>query len=174
MGRDEPRSGIWPEAESIQNRMGRKILRCGGSVTTEAFRGDLGWETMRGRRTARRLAWWGKLVKMKADRWARKIYEFERGQCRRHRGTRNWCSYTRDLMTQTSLTEYWRQQRPVKGNEMGREATVITEVSMITGIVETTVYPPHRTEWKSVVWKASNESGVGQWKPDPSLTFTDS
>ena len=161
---DEPRSGIWPEAESIQSRMGRKILRCGGSVTTEALRGDLGWETMRGRRIARRLVWWGKLVKMPPDRWARKIYEFEREQCRRLPATRNWCSYTRDLLIQTRLTECWRRQRPVKANEMGREAKVVTEVSMISGNVETTVYPPHRTEWRTVVWKAVHVHEQREWR----------
>jgi len=57
-------------------------------------------------------------------------------------------------MMDVGLVECWNQQRAVKATEMGREATVVTEVSTISGVEETTVYPPHRTEWKVVVRKA--------------------
>ena len=57
-------------------------------------------------------------------------------------------------MMDVGLAECWNQQRAVKATEMGKEATVVTEVSTISGVEETTVYPPHRTEWKVVVRKA--------------------
>jgi hypothetical protein len=47
---------------------------------------------------------------------------------------------------------------------MGREAKVVTEVSMISGNVETTVYPPHRTEWRTVVWKAVHVHEQREWR----------
>jgi hypothetical protein len=137
---DEPGSGKWQEAERIQNKMGRKILRCGATTTTEAIRGDLGWISLRGRRWSRRINWWGRVVNMKRTRWVRKIYEFERRQCEQDPNMRNWCSYTRDVMAAVGLAECWRQQRAVKADEMGLTARVVTEISSISGEMETTVY----------------------------------
>ena len=41
------RTQKWHVAGSreIQKKMARKILRCGTTTTTEALRGDLGWQT---------------------------------------------------------------------------------------------------------------------------------
>ena len=55
---DEPRIGDsreWREAETVMNKMGGKLLRCSPRTSTEAVRGDLGWETMSGRRMSRRV-----------------------------------------------------------------------------------------------------------------------
>ena len=40
---------LWPEAEQIQRRMGKMILRCGEKMTNEVVLGELGWWSMKGR-----------------------------------------------------------------------------------------------------------------------------
>jgi hypothetical protein len=76
---------------------------------------------------------------------------------------RNWCSYTRDVMAAVGLAECWRQQRAVKADEMGLTARVVTKISSISGEMETTVYPPHRTDWKVVARKATRTYEQRKW-----------
>ena len=102
------------------NKMGGKLLRCSPRTSTEAVRGDLGWETMSGRRMSRRISWWGKVVQMKRDRWVRRIYDFERAQLDRDPNTQNWCNLTKDWMYAVGLGECWVMQRPVKPTEAQR------------------------------------------------------
>jgi len=66
-------------------------------------------------------------------------------------------------MTEVGLSECWSQQRAVKAEEMGLEARVVTKLSIISGVEETTVYPPHRTEWRTVVRKATHGHEQREW-----------
>ena len=52
----------WQEAEQIQRRMGKMILRCSEKMTNEVVLGELGWWSMKGRRDLVRLLFWGKVV----------------------------------------------------------------------------------------------------------------
>jgi hypothetical protein len=66
-------------------------------------------------------------------------------------------------MAAVGLAECWRQQRAVKADEMGLTARVVTEISSISGEMETTVYPPHRTDWKVVARKAIHTYEQREW-----------
>ena len=64
----------WAEAEAMQKDVMRRILQCRSKTTTEAVRGELGWWTMKGRRTMLRLRYWGRLVRMDDDRLVKAVY----------------------------------------------------------------------------------------------------
>jgi hypothetical protein len=66
--------GKWAEAEAIQLRMGRKILRCSRSTNREAVLGELGWWSMEARRDMLRLLFWRRLVIMSEARVTKKIF----------------------------------------------------------------------------------------------------
>ena len=83
---------VWNEAERIQTKMGKRILGCREKTADDVVRGELGWWKMRGRRDMLRLRYWGKIMKMRSDRWVRKIYNMSRQ--RYEEGETNWCSDT--------------------------------------------------------------------------------
>ena len=70
----------WQEAEQIQRRMGKMILRCSEKMTNEVVLGELGWWTMKGRRDMMRLLFWGKIVGMSHSRLAHHLYSVGRAQ----------------------------------------------------------------------------------------------
>jgi hypothetical protein len=96
----------WAEAEAVQKEMGCKILRCSKKASADFVRGELGWQPLRARRIALRLRYWGALERMDQDRLASKVYRESRLRCEDGK-TRNWCSYTRQLLHEVGLAEYW-------------------------------------------------------------------
>jgi hypothetical protein len=119
----------WAEAERLQKEMGVKILRCSGKVADAFVMGELGWWTLKARRTMLRLAaLLGKLVRMDEARVVKKVYreskrdhdEAEaargeaRGRRRRPREVRNWCSYTHQLLREVGLGEHWSDLETVR------------------------------------------------------------
>ena len=98
----------WREAEAEQRRMARIILGCSEKTANEVVLGELGWQTIKGRRWAIRLTYWGKLVCMADSRLAKRIYNESRRRYEND-GTTNWCSYTHRMMTELKLEGVWER-----------------------------------------------------------------
>ena len=96
----------WAEAETMQKDVMRRILQCRSKTTTEAVRGELGWWTMKGRRTMLRLRYWGRLVRMDDDRLVKAVYLRARLRYEVLK-EKNWCSYTHTLLKQVGLGSSW-------------------------------------------------------------------
>jgi hypothetical protein len=87
--------------------MGRKILRCGPRMTNEVVRGELGWGTLKEEETR---WYWGE----KNERIPKKIYKesrkrMEEEETKGEIKTKTWCKYTRDLLRELELEEYFDQ-----------------------------------------------------------------
>ncbi len=63
------------ELEKIQAEMGRWIVGSPRNGAYTAVRGDLEWRTMEGEIMKRKLVYWGRLMRMKDDRWAKVVME---------------------------------------------------------------------------------------------------
>ena len=60
--------------ESIILKVAKKILGCSSKTCNEAVRGDMGLETLKGRRDKAKLNWWYKLVRMPSSRYAKQLF----------------------------------------------------------------------------------------------------
>lgn len=65
----------WVGAESVQIKMGKRILACPLQTSSEAVRGELGWHCMEARYQQARVVFWGKLQLMEPSNPARVIFE---------------------------------------------------------------------------------------------------
>jgi hypothetical protein len=104
---------VWGEAEKLQLRFGKRILRGSSGMANEVVLGELGWWTLKGRRDFLRLKYWGVLRGMKYDRITRVVYEVSRTRFDRGVDGNNWCAYTYKLCCELGLLEYW------EGKEVG-------------------------------------------------------
>ena len=68
------------ELEKLQAEMGRWIMGAPRNSTYTAVKGDLGWKTMGGEIMKRKLVYWGRLMRMRDERWAKIIMENIQGQ----------------------------------------------------------------------------------------------
>ena len=66
------------EAEKLQRKIARRILKCGNRVSNAVLSGELGWISLKGRRTLLRLSFWGRILSMAPERWPRRMYERSR------------------------------------------------------------------------------------------------
>jgi hypothetical protein len=98
-------AGNWEEADRLQRKMARRILGCQKNTPDEALRGELGWWTLKARRTMLRLRYWWKLANMGEDRLVRRVYIHSLNRSRQ--GNPNWCSVTESLMTGLGLETEW-------------------------------------------------------------------
>ena len=114
---------IWHEAELLQREMARRVLGCGKTVTTEALMGELGWVPLLARRKMLRIRFWGKIERMKADRWVKRVYEESRRQFEEDPSMKNWCSLTCRWMREAGLGEVWTR-RDASGDMIGWKETV--------------------------------------------------
>ncbi len=53
--------------ESIQLRAAKKMLGCSSKTCNEAVKGDMGLESLKGRRDRCKLKWWYKVSKLNLD-----------------------------------------------------------------------------------------------------------
>lgn len=60
--------------ESVILGGAKRILGCSSKTCSEAVRGDMGLETLQGRRDLAKLKWWYKLATMSEDRYPRKMF----------------------------------------------------------------------------------------------------
>lgn len=101
--------GSFVEAEKLQLEIGRRILRCSGKTSNDFVLGELGFWRLKARRDFARLRFWGFLTTLDSSRLLKRIYlarkiDDEEGK------PSEWCRYTRNLLKQLGLYEYWRTQ----------------------------------------------------------------
>ena len=124
----------WEEAERVARKMGRAILGVRSSTANEVVMGELGWWTMKARRDFLRLLYWREIVaRKKGLRW--EVYQ--EGRRRIGRDKEAWCDYTRKIMKELGLGEYWEKQ----------------DVEKI-----------HKGEWRVIVGKKMQEKEQEEWK----------
>ena len=99
--------GQWPEAEYIQNEVGRKILGVIKSCSTLAVRGELGWWTLKARRDLVMLRFWGKIVNKRDNTLIKRIYRY-RKRSQPIKGS--WCDQVRNVLNDLGLGEYWESE----------------------------------------------------------------
>jgi len=100
--------GRWLEAEQIMRKVGRTLLGLSRTANNEVIQGELGWWRMEGRRDFIRLKYWGKLLKMTAERLPRRIYEKSRLLTESTKGS--WSHTTKTLLSNLNLAVAWEQQ----------------------------------------------------------------
>ena len=111
----------WEEAERLARKMGRAVLGVRKSTTNEVVMGELGWWTMKGRRDFLRLMYWREIVSRREGlRWM--IYE--EGRERERVGEESWCQYTRKVMIELGLGEYWDVEEWKVGKDEWRRKVV--------------------------------------------------
>ena len=91
--------------ESVLLGGGKRILGCCSSKTcNEAVRGDLGIDTLQGRRDKAKLKWWYKLVTMPEDRYPKKLFSQD-WNIKPHRGRQRkvWSRIINDLFVSLEL-----------------------------------------------------------------------
>ena len=74
-------SGVWEGSkcqtaalESVMLGGAKRILGCSSKTCNEAVRGDMGLETLQGRRDKSKLKVWYKLASMSEDRYPRRVF----------------------------------------------------------------------------------------------------
>ena len=80
------------------------ILGCSSKTCNEAVRGDLGIDTLQGRRNKAKLKWWYKLVTMPEDRYPKKLFSQD-WNIKPHRGRQRkvWSRIINDLFVSLEL-----------------------------------------------------------------------
>ena len=93
-----------------------------GTTPNEAVLGDLGWWTLKARRDMMRLRYWRKLTQMGEDRLPKKIYLWGREDV----DSDSWCGYTRDLLKELGLEEYWLGYKEMEDESKWKRIILIT------------------------------------------------
>ena len=90
--------------ESVLLGGGKRILGCSSKTCNEAVRGDLGIDTLQGRRDKAKLKWWYKLVTMPEDRYPKKLFSQD-WNIKLHRGRQRkvWSRIINDLFVSLEL-----------------------------------------------------------------------
>ena len=90
--------------ESIQLGAAKKILGCSSKTCNEAVRGDMGLESLKGRRDRSKLKWWYKVNKLDNERYPRVLLdaEWEVKPCR-GRQRKTWMKVINELLLQLDL-----------------------------------------------------------------------
>ena len=73
----EGNKGQLARLESIILGGAKRILGCSSKTCNEAVRGDMGLESLRGRRDRAKLKWWYKLVSISEDRYPKQLFSRE-------------------------------------------------------------------------------------------------
>ena len=101
-------AGEWEEAERLQREMAKRILGLKESTNNEVVLGELGWWKLKSRRDMLRLRYWRRLIKMQQDKLPKRVYEWE---LRSRKGKRSWTMYTKKLLLELGLEDYWKEQK---------------------------------------------------------------
>ena len=90
--------------EFIQLRAAKKILGCSSKTCNEAVRGDIGLESLKGRRDRCKPKWWFKVNNLDAERYPRLLLDSEwEVKLRRGRQRKTWRKVISELLLQLNL-----------------------------------------------------------------------
>ena len=90
--------------ESIMIGGAKRILGCSSRTCNEAVRGDMGLDSLQGRRDKAKLKWWYKVATMPEHRYSRKIFVQEWNvKPRRGRQRKYWCKVVDHLFSSLGL-----------------------------------------------------------------------
>ena len=118
----------WPEAEELQRKIARRILRVSKRTSNEVVLGELGWMTLKARRRMLQLFFWAKILEMPRTRWVKRVYQEARRRLQTHPNRVNWCSSTRDALDELGLGEHWVSQSvPPDWKELVRQKALERE-----------------------------------------------
>ena len=82
----------------------KRILGCSSKTCNEAVRGDMGLETLQGRRDMAKLKWWYKVAVMSGGRYPRTLFSQEWDiKPRRGRQRKSWSKVVPDLLVSLEL-----------------------------------------------------------------------
>ena len=92
--------------ESIVLGGTKRILCCSSRTCNEAIRGDMGLESLQGRRDKAKLKWWYKLAYMEGDRYSHKFFgQIWNIKPRRGRQRKSWSRVVDDLFSSLGLVD---------------------------------------------------------------------
>ena len=92
--------------ESVILRGAKKILGCSSKTCNEAVRGDMGLETLKGRRDRAKLKWWCKLVKMPGSGYSKELFSQEWNvKPRKGRQRKMWGKVVEDIFTSLDINK---------------------------------------------------------------------
>ena len=90
--------------ESVVLGGAKRILGCSSRTCNEAVRGDMGLESLQGRRDKAKLKWWYKLACMEGDRYPQKLFrQIWNIKPRRGRQRKSWSRVVDDLFSSLDL-----------------------------------------------------------------------
>ena len=90
--------------ESVVLGGAKRILGCSSRTCNEAVRGDMGLESLQGRRDKAKLKWWYKLACMEDDRYPHKLFrQIWNIKPRRGRQRKSWSRVVDDLFSSLDL-----------------------------------------------------------------------
>ena len=92
--------------ESVMIGGAKRILGCSSRTCNEAVRGDMGLDSLQGRRDKAKLKWWYKLATMPEHRYSRKLFVQE-WNVKPHRGRQRkyWCKVVDHLFSSLGLDQ---------------------------------------------------------------------
>merc|ERR1712083_521272 len=96
----------WEEAEKLQRKIARYILKAKQNVNNNFIEGELVWMTLKNRRIMLRLRFWRKILRMKKERLPKKIYRKEIEENRKN----SWTTETKEILKTIGLQECWESQ----------------------------------------------------------------
>ena len=104
--------------ESVMIGGAKRILGCSSRTCNEAVRGDMGLDSLQGRRDKAKLKWWYKVATMPEHRYSRKLFVQERNvKPRRGRQRKFWCKVVDNLFSSLGLDKVeWRLEDIRKGS----------------------------------------------------------
>ena len=90
--------------ESVMIGGAKRILGCSSRTCNEAVRGDMGLDSLQGRRDKAKLKWWYKVATMPEHRYSRKLFVQEWNvKPRRGRQRKYWCKVVDHLFSSLGL-----------------------------------------------------------------------
>ena len=96
----------WEEAEKLQRKIARYILKAKKNVNNSYIEGELNWMSLENRRITLRLRYWRKILRMKKERLTKKIYRKEIKENRKD----SWTAKTKEILKDIGLYESWESQ----------------------------------------------------------------
>ena len=90
--------------ESVMIGGAKRTLGCSSRTGNEAVRGDMGLDSLQGRRDKAKLKWWYKVATMPEHRYSRKLFVQEWNvKPRRGRQRKYWCKVVDNLFSSLGL-----------------------------------------------------------------------